>query len=518
MFLLTVDEMKALERCAIDSYNIPGVLLMEHAGYAVAETIMKNYPKTTTVLVVCGRGNNGGDGFVVSRKLLMEGYLIKVIVVGNASAIKGDALSNYKILKNIKKDILNIKNLEDVSNVSKLFESTDIIIDAIFGTGLNSSVRPLEASVIELMNNTKAKVISVDVPSGINGSTAQVMESAVKADITIAFEAFKCGNILYPGADYNGKLKVVNIGIPKTCYEQSCFSKRLITEKLVLNKMPIRKKNSHKGTFGKASIIAGSFGMEGAAILSCSAAMRTGLGLLKLFVPKSMNHIVKIAVPEIITIPLEENEMGSYDLNSIDVILDHIKNDSVVAIGPGCGQHKEIAETVRRLITESELPLVIDADGLNMLALNMTWIDGCSKDIVLTPHIAEMARLTNLSIAEIIKNPIKIAKKYAIEWEVTVVLKSARTIVATKEGDLYINRNGNSGMATAGTGDVLTGIITGLMAQGLSGEDASILGVYIHGDSGDRVAKEIGEYGLMAGDIIKQIAYTLKDLSQCYKD
>lgn len=518
MFLLSVDEMRALEQCAIDSYHIPGSLLMEHAGYAVAEAIIENYPKTTTLLIVCGRGNNGGDGFVVSRKLLLEGYSVKVVVVGHISTIKGDALTNYSILKEITKDILYIKNHEDINNASELFESTEIIVDAIFGTGLNSSVRPLEASVIEAMNDAKAKVISVDIPSGINGSTAQVMKNAVRADATIVFDAFKCGNILYPGAEYNGQLKIVDIGIPKTCYEQIYYPKRLITEKLILSKMPIRKNNSHKGSFGKASIIAGSSGMEGAAILSCLAAMRTGLGLLKLFVPKSMNHIVKNAVPEMITVLLEDSEMGCYEQSSIDIILEHIKKDSVIAIGPGCGQYKAVGETVRRLIAESELPLVIDADGLNMLALNMTWIDGCSKDIVLTPHLQEMSRLTNLSIAEIIENPIKIAKKYAMEWEVTVVLKSARTIVATKNGDVYININGNSGMATAGTGDVLTGIITGLMAQGLSGVDASILGVYIHGVSGDRVAREIGEYGLMAGDIIKQIAYTLKALSHSQKD
>ncbi|MBI9010795.1 MAG: NAD(P)H-hydrate dehydratase [Clostridiales bacterium] len=517
MFLLTVDEMKALKRCAIDSYHIPGIILMEHAGYAVAETIMKNYKKTTPILVVCGRGNNGGDGFVVSRKLLLEGYSVKVIVIGNVSSIKGDALTNYKILKKINKAIFSLERYEDTGNALTLFSSTDVIVDAIFGTGLNSSVRTLEASVIDLINNSKAKVISIDMPSGINGSTAKVMKSAVKADLTIAFDAFKCGNVLYPGAEYNGELKVANIGIPKTCYEQIYFPKRILTEKVILSRLPIRKKNSHKGTFGKASIIAGSSGMEGAAILSCSAAMRTGLGLLKLFVPKSMNHIVKTSVPEMITVLLEESVVGSYDLSSIDIILDHIKNDSVVAIGPGCGQHKEIGKTVRRLLTESELPLVIDADGLNMLSLNMSWLIGCSKDIVLTPHVAEMSRLTKLSIAEILDDPIKIARKYAVQWEVTVVLKSARTIVATKDGNIYININGNSGMATAGTGDVLTGIITGLMAQGLSGEDASVLGVFVHGYSGDKAAEMIGEYGLLAGDIIKQIPYTLKALSHRQK-
>jgi len=514
MFLLTVDEMKALETCAIESYDIPGILLMEHAGYAVASMIVDRFTEDTKLLIVCGRGNNGGDGFVISRKLLMEGYLINVIVVGDPSSIKGDALINFNILKNMCNDIFYLKTLEDLNQSSKLFVQTDVIVDALFGTGLNSSVRALEASVIEMINNSKAKVISVDIPSGINGSTGKVMTGAIYSDLTVVLDALKCGNVLYPGVDYNGEVKVVDIGIPKACYYHIYFPKKLITKDFVLELLPIREKNSHKGTFGKASVIAGSLGMEGAAILTCSAAMRTGLGLVKLFLPKSINNIVKTAVPEIITVPLEETVEGVYGLSSIDQILEGIKDASVVAIGPGCSKHYEVGETIKRLLSEPEVPLVIDADGLNMLTTNMGWLEDISKDVVLTPHIAEMARLTNLSVKEIIDNPIKIARKYAVEWEVTVVLKSSRTIVASKNGDVYINTNGNSGMATAGTGDVLTGIITAFMAQGLSGVDASVLGVFIHGSAGDRVASKIGEYGLIAGDIIKEIAYTIKELSQ----
>lgn len=513
MFLLTNDEMKVVEQCAIKSYEIPGILLMEHAGYSVVETVVANFDKKADILIVCGRGNNGGDGFVACRKLLLEGYSVKIIIIGNSSTIKGDALINLTILNHMCEDILCVKTLEEVNDTSMLFLDADVIVDAIFGTGLNSSIRDLEEGVIEMINEAKAKVVSVDIPSGINGSTSKVMGCAVRADITVAFDSPKCGNMLYPGVEYNGNLKVVKIGIPEACYDQIESKQRLITKELAKTMLPSRKKNSHKGTFGKASIIAGSFGMEGAAILSCSAAMRTGLGLLKLFVPKSINNIVKIAVPEIVTVPLDEVNEGVFSVDSVNTILEGIELSTSVAIGSGCGMYDGVGETVRSLIAETDIPLIIDADGLNLLAKDMKWLDQCSKDIVLTPHIGEMARLTDLSKEEIIDNPVNIAREYAKQWGVTLVLKSARTVVASPTGELFINCNGNSGMATAGSGDVLTGIIAGLVAQGMSVMDASVLGVYIHGDSGDRMAAEIGEHGIVAGDIVKQIAFAMKELT-----
>jgi len=484
MYILKSDEMRALEHLVMDTYKIPGLLLMEHAGSAIAEILLKE--KLSSCIVVCGRGNNGGDGFVIARQLLLKSVDVKVVVLGS-SEIKGDALTNYKILERM------CQIYDDIDRID--LNDADVIVDAIFGIGLDRDIKGDYLKAINKINSSASRVVAVDIPSGVNGSTGHIMGKAIKADVTICLEAFKVGHKLYPGAEYCGELILRPIGIPKESYVNYDFNCLEITEDYVRKIMPVRKANTHKGSFGKASVIAGSKGMEGAAILLCSAAMKSGLGLLELHMIDDINDVIKPAVPEILT--------TDYQLNKV------IDSD-VVAIGSGCGMSEEFSKVLGEVIAETRKPLVIDADGINVLSHHMEWLKG---EIVITPHIKEMSRLTGMTVEAILEDTIGIAKSFAKEHQIVVVLKSARTVVALPTGETFINTTGNSGMAVAGMGDVLTGLITSLIGQGLSIGDASILGVYLHGLSGDNVRNRIGPYGLLPTDVVLEISKIMMELS-----
>lgn len=512
MYLVTGKEMKSIERHAMESYSIPGIILMEHAAAAVADRIVEMLERDSKIAVVCGRGNNGGDGFAVSRLLLFKGYCVTTIVVGDSFSIKGDALVNFEVLKRINSDIVFVETIDEVLAAYNKILHADSVVDAIFGTGLESNVRDLESAVIDAINQSNAKTISVDIPSGVNGNTGQVMGIAVNADVTVSFDSPKMGNIMYPGANHNGQLDIVKIGIPDESYESIEIERRVISREIAREFLPSRDKDGHKGTFGRASMIAGSFGMEGAAVLSSSSSLRSGLGLLKLFIPRSINNIIKVSVPEAVTKLLEEERDGIFDMESVESIMDGIRYSSVVAIGPGCGIYDGVEEALRRILIESDKKVVIDADGLNILSRNIGWLEDSSNEIAITPHIAEMARLADMTVEEVSRNQINVAVEHAAKWGVTVVLKSARTVIASPDGKVFVNCTGNSGMATAGSGDVLTGIITSFIAQGIGVFEACVLGTYVHGCAGDYAAEKLGEYGMVASDIVTEIPYVLRDL------
>lgn len=514
MYILNNQEMKSIDRMAMDQFKIPGSVLMENAGHGIALHVLPMLKMSDKILVVCGEGNNGGDGFVIARHLINEGFDVMVFLMGHHDHLKGDTASNYKILMRMGYKVYEIPTLETYLPYDGHFMHADMIIDALFGTGLSRNLEPVALQCIERINLSKATVVSVDLPSGINGNTGEVMGLAVKADHTFAIDSYKYGNWFYPGVTHCGQLKVLPIGIPAMCHELLGCQTRLIDFSLAVAWMPKRPPNGHKGTFGKAVVIAGSLGLAGAAILTCQSALRTGLGLLKLIVPESLNQILKMSIPEVVTIPLPEMRKGVYGINHIHTIIDTCKGAQVIGIGPGCGETPELAETIHQLLETLEIPMVIDADGLNVLAKNKSWLKNIKGQVVLTPHIGEMSRLTGLPVEDILKNPVQVAQTYSKAWHAVVVLKDSRTVIATPEGRTYLNVTGNSGMGTAGSGDVLTGVITGLIAQGLTLEKAAVLGVYLHGYSGNEVAKQIGTFGLLAGDLVKQIALTMKTLNE----
>jgi NAD(P)H-hydrate epimerase len=407
MELTLNNQMKIIDETAISNYDIPGVILMENAGNVAVEEIIKEDFKNVSIL--CGMGNNGGDGLVIARKLHLLGKKVRVFIIGSANEINGDSGANLNIVKKLGIQIDEVKNINGIGILEKSFKEETLVVDAIYGTGLNRDIEGIDLNAIRVVNNNANRVISIDIPSGISGNTALPMGIAIKASKTICLELPKIGNIMYPGADYNGELVIKKIGIPEICYKDANIEYFLIQEDMILDIVPRRSKNSHKGDFGKANIIAGSTGMTGAAILTSKAAMKTGLGLLKLYIPDSLVLLVTSSIPEVVTVPLQEVRKGVMGINTFNKIIEDAKESDGVAIGPGCGSNFEIGELLKRLIQESTAPIVIDADGINALAKNLSMLESKKSEIIVTPHPGEMARLIDTDISEIIKNPIDTA-------------------------------------------------------------------------------------------------------------
>ena len=512
MKILNQQEMRHLEEIAIEDFRMTSRLLMENAGRSIFDYIKDLNKEFSKVIILCGLGNNGGDGFVLARQLYNRDIPFEIFVIGDADKIKGDALSNLDILRKLEVDINTIEDKFKIRSLEQIIDKNDLIIDAILGIGIKGPVRELSSEVIEVINSLYNTVISVDLPSGVNSDTGTIENIAVKADATITLGLPKFGNILFPGANYNGDLKIGHVGISPKIADAIASKTFIITKKMIKEYIPKRTADSHKGTYGKASVIAGSRGLSGAAILTCLAALNSGVGIMELFIPESIDLIISTKVVEIITRPLKETPNGLIDLSSITSVVKGIEASNVVAIGPGCGNSNELFELLKQIINASESPIVIDADGLNALSKNIEVLKDSKSKIVLTPHLGEMSRLVDRPIEEIKKDKINIVKDFTKEYNVILVLKGARTIVGLPSGEIYINVNGNSGMATAGSGDILTGLIASLIAQGVAPDKAALLGVFIHGYSGDLVAKEKGEYGMLAEDIVKSIGQVFKEL------
>lgn len=507
-------QMKRLDQKALEEYRIPGIILMEQAGMAVADEVLKEIQRqeNNKVMIICGLGNNGGDGFVTARHLFQRGIAVKVRIIGDVARVTGDTKTNYDILRKLKLDIKMLLDLQDIEKLSTEVDHCSIIVDAICGTGLNRDMSGLWKELIHTMNRSDKYILSIDIPSGVSAGTGNILGNAVRANKTVVLQLPKVGNINYPGAEYSQTMVIKDIGIPKEIIEQDNLNIHLITEEMIKSILPRRKNDTHKGNYGKAYIVAGSTGMTGAAMLTCEAVLRSGAGLLKVAIPQSLNSIMETRLIEAITVPLPELKKGVVGISDIEKIIKTMKESNVIAIGPGSGQTRELEEVLRNICEEATIPMVLDADALNSLAHRLDILNLLKTTAVLTPHIGEMARLTNLPIEEIQRNKIQIAIEFAKKWKVILILKGARTVVASPEGKIFINTTGNPGMATAGSGDVLTGIITGFLAQGVQPFDAAIAAVYIHGTAGDRAANRMGEYGLMAGDIVLELPLAIKEI------
>lgn len=505
-------DIRIIDQQATEKYKVPSLILMENAGIALARHVKEHIKMNQRTFIVVGMGNNGGDGMVCARHLHNQGYEVIVFLIGNTKKLSADANLNYEMLKPLNITIETINDINGAKKLSKMIAKEDVVVDCLFGIGIKRHVEGVCQFAIAAINESKGYIVSCDLPSGIKADDGSVMGMAVKAHKTIAMCLPKIGNIFYPAADYNGELIIENIGMPKGLLTLLPSKMQLTTQEDVMQIIPKRHMNTHKGSYGKATLVAGSFGMTGAAILSARAALRTGVGLLKLVIPESLHTVLTTSVPEAVILPLTETRRGVFGINQIDKLISSCQGSNVVAIGPGCGKSAEMIEIIRQLITEVDLPLVIDADGINTLAKNVGILENHMSEIVLTPHPGEMSRLTGLTIEDINANPVEVAKTFAQKWQVTLILKGARTVVALKNGDIYLNINGNPGMATAGSGDVLTGIITSLIAQGITPEQAAIAGVFLHGYAGDVMIKSKGEYGLIAGDLVDGISVALCDV------
>lgn len=514
--IVNASQMQAVDAFTIEKVGIPAFVLMERAALSVAYEVKKYCHKQDKILAVCGTGNNGADGIAAARILYTQGYQADILFAGDEKKASDLTAAQLVIARNLGISIYN--NL--------VISEYTIIIDAIFGIGISRDVTGGYKTLIEEMNQGEHTVFSVDIPSGLSADTAKPMGIAVKADYTVTFGLNKIGLLLYPGCEYGGKLTVSDIGFPG-CAIEAAASPYFVYENEDMNKLPARKNYSNKGSYGKALIIAGSLNMSGACYFSAKAAYRMGTGLVKILTAKENRVILQSQLPEALISTYDTNAFNSVGR---DKIIKEIKWADVIVIGPGLGMH-EISEKILDIVIESaEVPVIIDADGINLLtrkadAAEKNFLTEAQnqrifkrleitssllpKRTILTPHLKELAVLLNMPIEEIAKNLVDTAEKCTKYNDLIFVLKDARTIVSSYNKK-YINTTGNNGMATGGSGDVLTGVIAGLIAQGLEAEEAAGLGVYIHGLAGDKAMEEKGSYSLMASDIIEGISSVLR--------
>lgn len=506
MKFVTTAEIRSIEQRAIEEYGIPSIALMENAGNESVGQIERiiGTLHNKKVSIFAGKGNNGGDGYVIARHLHNRGAKVKVFLIGDKESIAGDALINLQIITYMGIDVIEVANEGDWDKVKIAMTFTDFLVDALVGTGFTGKLSDHMIQIVDSINKINKIVIAIDVPSGVDGDTGQISGTAVKADHTITFSLPKQGLLLYPGASYAGDVTVVDIGIPRTLLIDGKIKQNMITSATVRPMFPKRRPDVHKGSCGKVLIIAGSKGMTGAAALTADAAVRSGAGLVLLGIAESLHDIMETKLTEVMTKPLAEIETGIMGQDAVDEIREMALSNDIVAIGPGLGRHQDTMMAIREIITTIPKPLVIDADALYAL-INHTHILTEAKAVpILTPHCGEMARLLGLTPEEVNEDRVYITRQAALEWGSIIILKGARTLVAFPDGEVYININGNAGMATGGTGDVLTGVIAALMAQGLSSHEAALVGVYIHGLAGDIVARS-GMIGITASDLIRAL-------------
>lgn len=514
MRLCSATEMMETDHWAINTLGIPGIVLMENAGRACSRLIVSTYAELFpgSILVLAGRGNNGGDGYVIARILAAAGWQVHTLVLAEETEISGDAGVMLQILKNMQQPVDFITDQQQLESTFNL-HSPAVIVDAIFGTGLNSPVRDLQAAAIRLINDSAAPIVAVDIPSGVDGSSGQILGAAVNAALTVTFDRAKIGHGSRPGSDCAGQIEVVDIGIPQKNRYPLTSQVQLIDWQVARSLLPPRSATGHKGRFGHLLVVAGSSGKSGAAALAGRAAGRSGCGLVTVAVPASIHDIIEIKLTEAMSVPLADRQ-GLLIPQAVSQILDLLVERQALAIGPGLGTSENLRKVLAQIVGDCELPVVIDADGLNLLAGQLDCLQGQSsqRQIVLTPHPGEMARLTGLSIVEIEADRFNIAKQFACQHQVVLLLKGARTIIAAPDGRVNINTSGNDGLSSGGSGDVLTGLIGGFLAQGMNGFSAASLGSWLHGRSAEIIARLSGTAGMAATDLLPQLPVARQEL------
>ncbi|MBN2213572.1 MAG: NAD(P)H-hydrate dehydratase [Bacteroidales bacterium] len=496
--------MRNLDHLATAEYSIPQEILMENAGQAAYYTILKEAGiNNKSFVVFCGAGNNGGDGLVVARKIHSSGGKVTVIVLGDHSKYKGAAKQNFDI---VDKSQMKVFDFQDISIVNELIQSADAIIDAIFGTGLDRDVTGIYKDAIKLINESQKTVFSLDIPSGINGDTGQVMGIAVKANYTITFGLPKTGNLLYPGFELCGKLYLTHISFPPALQNADEL-------KIAVNdpkSLPARKKDSHKGDYGKTLFIAGSSNYLGAPYFAALSFLKAGGGLSFLATPGNISAFIGNRGTEIVFVPQKNTVSGSISLENKHSLLQFSEKADMVIIGPGLSLNDETQILVRELCREINKPLLIDGDGITAVTNDLDCIAKRNAPTILIPYAGEMSAITQQKTDDILKNKIHILQDTCQKLNAIIVLKGAHSLIGYPDKKVFINLSGNPGMASAGSGDVLTGVIAAMAGLGFLIDDAVRMGVFIHGFAGDLAAKEKGEDGLIAGDIIENLPAAMK--------
>lgn len=501
MDIVTGAGMRRLDERATSEFGLPGMILMENAGLRVTEAI-RNFPRCRRITVLAGHGKNGGDGLVAARHLRRE-MEVSVWLAAPPAAFQGDALTNLTILQRLGADCRVADNGPALQELEAELRRSDLVVDALLGTGLTRPPESPYAEIIRLVNASGAPVLAVDIPSGVCADSGSVAGEAIRADVTITFALPKLGLLLFPGAACTGRLEVADIGIPEQLL--SGHGLRLLTREEVRCLLPYRVPDGHKGSFGKVLLISGSAGMSGAAVLAARAVLRGGAGAALVAVPQAVQAQVAVQIPEAITLALPDTKRGTISPEALDSLRRQWTDCNVAAIGPGLSTDGEALPVLAGVLRECPLPLVLDADALNLLAETPAIFRECTAATVLTPHPGEAARLLGCDTAAVQADRPAAARELAVRFQSVVVLKGAHTLVASPEGEVVLNVTGNSGMATAGSGDVLTGLLAALLAQRVSPFEAASLAVYLHGLAGDLAASVKGEAGLVAGDIVESL-------------
>jgi len=516
MIVLTASQMQEMDRVTIEEIGIPGVVLMENAGAGCVQYMSERFSERlpSGVVVVAGPGNNGGDGFVIARRLYHQGISVRLFCLAQREKYKGDALVNLNIVERLGINPEWLLDHEAVSRAEPAILRAGVIVDAIFGTGLARDVAGRFAQVIGLINRSEAPVMAVDIASGLSADSGQVLGCAVEADLTVTMAYAKIGHVTWPGRLYTGELEVVDIGIPHSLEQGAGIAAEWFLEEDAKRIFRPRPADGHKGTFGHLLVVAGSRGKAGAAALVAEGGLRAGAGLVTVAAPEGTRTELAIKLTEAMTAPLPETGDGTAGQAALEEILRLSEKKRAIAIGPGIGISPEPLSMARQVAFEAGLAMVIDADGLTALSghlkrLNMS---AAARQMVLTPHPGEAARLLGCSTGEIQADRISAARQIASESGCVVVLKGFATVTARPDGFVSINSTGNSGQGSGGMGDTLTGIIGALLAQGYSAWDAARLGVWSHGAAADLAVRIKGPYGYLASEVAEMLPVIWKRL------
>lgn len=509
MKIFTIPQMKKAERLS-DEMGVTYQRLMENAGCAAAACIRKRERNIVgrNFMIFCGSGNNGGDGFVVARKLFEEGANIIVVLCGGLPRTE-EAKYMYNCILETGITILDWET--DGAKIAEYIGGADIIVDALFGTGFSGEFRPPFGEIASLINSSGAKVISLDIASGINADTGAAAKGAVRADFTVAFDAQKPGHLFLPGKEFCGKTVEVDIGIPHEVLDeipQTCFC---ASEEMVFSSIRKRPRISHKGTFGKLLCITGSASFPGAAAISATGALRMGAGIVKIACTERVQSLIAPIVPEATFLPLPANAEGGISADAAELLLPAAEEASAVLIGCGLGQSEDTCALVKSVLEHAKCSLVLDADALNCISAEPELLLSAAKMPVITPHMGEMARLCGKSPAEIAETRLETAAEFSKKYNCVLVLKDSSTVIACPNGDIFFSPVGNPGLAKGGSGDLLAGMIASLAAQGFIETACAVCGVYLHGLAADKAADSLSEYGMLPTDIPAYLCRLLAD-------
>lgn len=516
MKVATAHQIAALDRTTIEDYGLPSLVLMENAGRLCADRILRilqdkvGVPEEASVAIVCGKGNNGGDGMVIGRHLHNRGVYVEVFLLAEADELSADARKQYDVLRRMDIECRTIRDQEGVEDLKSYLEEVHLCVDAILGTGLAAPLEGIVRDVVETINLSMATVFAVDIPTGIDATSGRILGEAIRADYTGTFGLLKLGQVLLPGSIHCGETDIYDIGIPSKAVFDANIKTEALEERVVKSMLSIRPPDFHKGDAGRVYVVGGSPGLTGAPCLAGLAALRMGAGLITLVVPRSVRPVVEAKSMEVMSAEVEDEGSGHFTAGSIPALLETISRADVVVVGPGMGLYRGAAEFIAKLVPRIRVPFLIDADGLNALAGQVEVLRSATAPCIITPHPGEMSRLTGESIEAIEASRIGSAQHFGEEQNVTVILKGARTIIATAKNDIFINTTGNPYMASGGMGDALSGIVAALASQGLSPIDAACAGVFLHGMSADILVRRHPMSPVSATDVIENIREAIK--------